>query len=452
MTAGTGGVQDDEFLSGLEAGLAAADARIARLYPGDSGSRQPVHTMYVPATRFHSDLAPAWGATALEVLGDHGGGPAGLAAAFGVDDLPGLHDRVVRKLGDEPVEDMRIDFEDGYGEPGDAAEDAEALSAAHALATALDAGTAPPFVGLRCKSLDRATRRRGVRTVDLFLAALLERADLPDGFVVTLPKVVAIEQVAAFVRVLQRLEEAHSLAEGRLRFEIQVETPQSVLSADGRVALPRLVWAAEGRCVGLHFGTYDYSAALGVAAAHQSLAHPVADSAKALMQIAAAGTGVRLSDGSTNLLPVGDEAAVRAGWREHARLVRRSLERAFYQGWDLHPHQLPSRFVATFAFFRAGLPATAERLRGYVERRAGGVLDEPATAQALAGFLLRGLACGALDEDEVTAATTLDPPALEGLARRRRPHDHVDFAARGGGKIDMIMGEGEGGSSPRAGA
>jgi hypothetical protein len=400
---GTDGVLDDAFLADLDAGLAEADARVVPLDPGDTGTRQPVHTVYVSALRFHADLLSAWGSAALQVLAEHAGGPDGMADAFGVEDLPGLHDRVVGKLDREPVEDLRIDFEDGYGTPGDGTEDADALTAAQALAWALNRGKAPSCVGIRCKSLDRATRRRGLRTLDLFLAGLLGGADLPDGFVVTLPKVVAVDQVVGFVRVLRRLEEAHGLPEGRLRFEVQVEAPQSVLAADGRVALPALVSAAGGRCAGLHFGTYDYTT----------------DFAKALMQIAAAGTGVRLSDGSTNLLPVGDGTAVRAGWHEHARLVRRSLERAFYQGWDLHPHQLPSRFAATFAFFRAGLPPTAARLRDYVERSEGGVMDEPATAEALAGFLLRGLGCGALDEDEVASATTLDRVALERLARRQ---------------------------------
>jgi len=151
----------------------------------------------------------------------------------------------------------------------------------------------------------------------------------------------------------------------------------------------------------LHYGTYDYSAACGIAAGYQSTEHPVADHAKAVMQVAAAGTGVRLSDGSTNVLPVGDAPAVRRAWELHARLVRRSLERGFYQGWDLHPAQLPTRYAATYAFFRDGLPAAADRLRAYLDRRESGILDEPATARALAGFLRRGLDCGAFDRDEV---------------------------------------------------
>jgi hypothetical protein len=101
------------------------------------------------------------------------------------------------------------------------------------------------------------------------------------------------------------------------------------------------------------------------------------------------------------VLPVGSPGEVRAAWALHARLVRRSLERGFYQGWDLHPAQLPTRFAATYGFFRDGTPAAVARLRDYLERRSGGILDEPATARALAGFLRRGLDCGAVDPDEV---------------------------------------------------
>ncbi|MDT4972797.1 MAG: hypothetical protein QOG22_2940, partial [Pseudonocardiales bacterium] len=159
----------------------------------------------------------------------------------------------------------------------------------------------------------------------------------------------------------------------------------------------RMIHAAAGRCAGLHYGTYDYSASLGIAAAYQSMEHPAADHAKAVMQVAAAGTGVPVCDGSTNVLPVGDTAAVRAAWALHARLVRRSLERGYYQGWDLHPAQLPTRFAATFAFYRDGTPAAAARLRAYRERQSSGILDEPATARALADFLQRGVDCGAVD-------------------------------------------------------
>jgi hypothetical protein len=246
---------------------------------------------------------------------------------------------------------------------------------------------------------------------------------VPESFRVTLPKVTSVVQVAAMVELCGALELEYELAEGRLRFEIQVETPQSILGADGTATVARMIHAAAGRCAGLHYGTYDYSASLGVAAAFQSLEHPVADHAKDVMQVAAAATGVPVSDGSTNILPVGDAAAVRAGWQLHARLVRRSLERGIYQGWDLHPAQLPTRYAGTFAFYRSGLAAAVNRLNNYLSRSASGILDEPATAVALASYLTRGLDCGAYDEDAIDklvpagfAALTRD--RLDQLARR----------------------------------
>jgi citrate lyase beta subunit len=409
-----------DVLDELDRRLAPADADLAARYPGDAGGRQPVHTVYVPAGRMTPRLTLEWGASALTALATNAPNAAALAEATGVDHdlvdqvLPG----VLAKLEREPVEDLRIDFEDGYGRRPDEGEDADAGTAARALAAALAGAAPPPCSGLRIRSLEAATRRRGLRTLDLFLGALLAETELPAGFVVTLPKVTDVRQVEAMTLVCRRLEEAHGLAGGRLRFELQVETPQSILAADGTATVARMVQAAGGRCAGLHYGTYDYSAALGIAAAYQSLEHPVADHAKAVMQVAAAGTGVRLSDGSTNLLPVGDPAAVHAAWRLHARLVRRSLERGLWQGWDLHPAQLPTRYLATYAFFREGLPAAAARLKAYAERTAGGVLDEPATAQALAGFMARGLDCGALSEAEVGEHTGLDRAAVDEFARR----------------------------------
>jgi citrate lyase beta subunit len=264
------------------------------------------------------------------------------------------------------------------------------------------------------ESLEAPTRRRGLRTLDLFLEALLAHTAVPPGFRVTVPKVTSVQQVEAMVEICAALESAYGIF--RLRFELQIETPQAVLGADGTALLARMIHTAAGRCVGLHYGTYDYSASLGIAAAYQSMEHPAADHAKAVMQVAAADTGVGICDGSTNVLPVG--AGVRAAWELHARLVRRSLERGFYQGWDLHPAQLPTRFAATFAFYRDGLAAAGARLRSYRERSSSGVLDEPATARALAGYLLRALDAGAVDAAEVSEAAGVDAAELGTLAGR----------------------------------
>ncbi|WP_410571718.1 DUF6986 family protein [Amycolatopsis sp. cmx-4-61] len=389
----------EDVYDAADARLAAADARVAASYPGERPGRQPVHTVYVPASQYKTRLVAGWGKQAMRVFVEHGD-------LLGVD--ADVYERVRAKLLTEPIEDLRIDFEDGFGRVPDDVEDAAALAAGQTLATT--GGT--PFCGLRFKSFEAPTRRRGIRTLDLFFGALLENGPLPPGFIVTLPKVTAVEQVSVAAEVLARLESAYELAEGTLRFEVQIETSQSIVDLDGTLSVARIVHAASGRLSGLHYGTYDYSAGLGVAAAYQSMDHPAADLAKGLMQVAAAGTGVRLSDGSTNRLPIGD--ALPTAWAEHLRLVRRSLQRGFYQGWDLHPHQLPTRFAATYKFYRAGFPEAAERLRAYAGKTAGGVLDEPATAQALAVYLLRGLDCGALDEDELPFGR----PELEKYALR----------------------------------
>ncbi|WP_448074145.1 DUF6986 family protein [Georgenia yuyongxinii] len=406
-------------LGAVEGLLGPVDARLTRDYPGEDTSRQPVHTVYVPADRYRAGLAQEWGERARQAVTDAGGIDAVLdAAAVPAPVRPAVGARVLVKLAAEPVEDLRIDLEDGYGDHGDA-EDDVAVAAARSLRRELVTGAATPFAGIRFKSLEAPTRARALRSLDLFLTALVADGGLPDGLRLTLPKVTAVEQVEAMVAVCERLEAALGEPAGRLCFEVQVETPQAVLGPDGTAGVARIIRAGGGRVDALHYGTYDYSASLGIAAAHQSLEHPAADHAKAVMQVAAAGTGVRLSDGSTNVLPVGTPAQVRDAWALHARLVRRSLERGYYQGWDLHPGHLPSRFAATYAFYRHGLDEAAGRLRAYLDRVPGAVLDEPATARALAWFLARGLDCGAVGAGEL-ADRGLPPEALTTLVRPGR--------------------------------
>lgn len=377
----------------LDALLAAVDAAASGVAPVPPGTRQPVHTAYVPADEFDEAAAIRWGAEALASLQAHAAEPA----LLGVSD--DVYTRVVAKLGAEPVEDLRVDFEDGYGDRPAEEEDAHARRAGAALRSPATAGS-----GIRVKSLERSTRARALRTLDLVLTGA---GGVPAGFVVTVPKVTAPEQVHAADEICA----AASSPGAPLRYELQVETPAAV------ARMAELVAAAGPRCAGLHYGTYDYSAALGVAAAHQSLEHPVADHAKAVMQVHAAAAGLRVVDGSSNVLPVGGSADVRAAWSLHMRLVTRSMRAGLYQGWDLHPAQLVSRYAAAFAFYRDGFAAAAGRLRDYHDRVSGGVLDEPATARALSGYLVRGLDCGALDAADVVAATGLDRDGLDQLSR-----------------------------------
>ncbi|HYI55254.1 MAG TPA: aldolase [Microlunatus sp.] len=427
-----GGRLDERVLADLDARLSETDAFLARAYPGEDGRRQPVHTVYVPADRYTVDLPQRWGAEAAALVAAQGGWQA-LCRTVGVPDhlVEAVATRAEAKLAAEPIEDLRLDFEDGYGPRADEVEDADAVAVAGRLADALDAGVAPAFVGLRFKCFEAPTRRRGLRTLDLFLSSLLERlGELPDGLVITFPKVSTVSQVEAMVAACEAYETAAGLPSGRLGFEIQVETPPLILGADGTAPVAAAIHAGGGRVTSLHYGTYDYSASLQVSAEYQSMEHPVADYAKDVMQAAVAGTGVHLSDGSTNILPIGTDEQVQAAWRLHHRLVRRSLERAIYQGWDLHPAQLPTRFIANIAFYREGFERAATRLHAYLTKSGGGILDEPATARALARYLYRGFACGAVTEDELTSAVGLDAARLELLARPKSDTENVVVAAR----------------------
>jgi citrate lyase beta subunit len=409
--------------------LTEANRSFARRYPGESPARQPVHTVYLGAQHFHRGIARAHGEEAIRSLEGHAGTAEELARVLGLERggrAEELHTRVLEKLRSEPVEDFRIDFEDGFGTHSDHVEDAAAERAAGEVAAAMEEGTLPRFIGLRLKSLAEETRHRALRTAEHFLTALLRSSGgrLPENLLLTLPKATGPEQVAHFVEALAELETRLELPEGALRFEVMVELPQLVMGPRGESPLPLLPDIAGERLVAAHFGTYDYTTALGITPAHQRMRHPACDHARHVMQTSFAGTGIWLSDGSTALLPVGDREAVHRAWCMHFEDVRHSLENAFYQGWDLHPAQLPTRFAAVYSFFLEGRNAAAERLRNFLEKASqatllGASFDDVATGQALLGFFLRGIGCGAFAEGEVRASTGLTAAELEGRSFAR---------------------------------
>ena len=426
-------------LAAIDARLAATDELLATAYPGEGGERQPIHTVYAGAHLVDAGTIADWGARALAAAEEAGGLRAlaeRLSEVLGLGDDPDLDPGrlaalVEEKLAREPIEDLRIDFEDGFGNRTGEEEDAAIDAAVATIAQLAAADALPPHIGIRSKCFETPTRDRAIRTFDRFITGLARTGafagsgGLPAGLELTLPKVTTVDQVVAMVEICERLEAANGLEPGRIRFEVQVETPQVVIGPDGTTPLASLIHAGKGRVSSLHYGTYDYSASLGVAGGHQSMEHPVADFAKSMMQVAIAGTGVRMSDGSTNILPLGDAAQREAAWALHARLVRRSLERAIYQGWDLHAHQLPTRYLASYAFFRTGLASTCERLHNYVNRIESAVMDEPATARALAAFLVRGVNCGAVPESEVVERVGLGAAELVALAHPPRPASTV---------------------------
>ncbi|MCK4872684.1 MAG: hypothetical protein KAS72_08165 [Phycisphaerales bacterium] len=390
--------------------------------------RQPVHTVYGGAHLFHADTVAKLGAIALRSFNTYAAAPSDLADVLGIPEAGELahavHDRVMRKLRTEPVEDYRIDFEDGYGFRADDEEDRDAQRCAGELARGMRDQALPPFVGFRVKPFGGPTARRGLRTLDIFLTALAEQADsrLPDNFVIALPKVDRVESVLAFIEAISTLETTCGFDPGSITVELMVETPRAIIGHDGCCALPGLVEAAAGRCVAAHFGAYDYTAACDVTAAHQSLHHDACVFARNMMQAALSGSGVNLVDGATNILPIEphraakgsppltdeqrltNRTAVHDAWKLSCGNIRRSLAAGFYQGWDLHPAQLPIRYAATYCFFLQGLPEASRRLGRFIEQaaqatRVGNVFDDAATGQGLVNFFLRAIDCGAIAED-----------------------------------------------------
>ncbi|MBK8465394.1 MAG: phosphoenolpyruvate kinase [Chloracidobacterium sp.] len=419
-----------ESFEKITARLRTPMTEFAKRYPGESGRRQPVHTVYGGAHLFKSDTTAKLGQLAVRSF--EAFAPDAATFSHALDLPPKLAEtifaRVGEKLAREAVEDFRIDFEDGYGTRPDAEEDGHTISAAEEVAKGMAAGTLSPFIGIRIKTFSEELMSRSIRTLDLFLTTLVATSGgkLPNNFVVTLPKIVTPEQVAVLADIFDEIEPKLGLTAGSLKMEMMIETTQSIIASDGEIGMPRMLEAARGRCTAAHFGVYDYTASCSITAAYQGMLHPACDFARSMMQVSFGGTGVWLSDGATNIMPVaphrGDNltaeqidenrAVVHRAWKLHYDQCRHSLANAFYQGWDLHPGQLPTRYAAVFTFFLEGLDAASERLRNFVEKAAqatlvGDVFDDAATGQGLLNYFLRAINCGAVTEQEALDLTSI---------------------------------------------
>lgn len=414
-----------EDLAPVVASLADENRAFMQVYPGESDRRQAVHTVYGGAHLFKADSTGKLGEVALRSLKEFAPDAAELARVLGANWKPGFADklyaRIVEKLCREPVEDFRLDFEDGYGNRVNSEEDGHAVQGAQQVAAGMAAGTLPPFIGIRIKPFNEDLRQRSIRTLDIFITTLVQETGgkLPENFVVTLPKVQLAAQVAACAALLSLLEKKLGLPHGAIPIEPMIETPQSIIDRHGNCPLLGIVRSAEGRCRSVHFGVYDYTASSGITAAYQAMGHPTCDFARAHMIVSLAGTGVHLSDGATNILPVAPNrgenlsaeqiahnfAAVHGAWKLGFDDNIHSLVNGIYQGWDLHPAQFVARYAAVYSFFLEGLEAASGRLKAFVEKAAlaslfGDVFDDAATGQGLLNFFLRGIACGAITEAE----------------------------------------------------
>lgn len=436
--------------------------------------RNPVHVVYGGANLFTAETPAKLGRIALKSLETYAPNFAEFARAMwlaGADTLPVFEDavqeiefqlieneekvkaenfaawlawtvynRTFDKLRREPIEDFRIDFEDGYGFRSDAEEDAHALSASGELAKLVQRGDLNsaanfdessgvlPFCGFRVKSFQTETYARAVRTLDLFLTNFAEKCGgrLPENFVVTLPKIARREEIEALADLLDEFERANGIENGVLKVEIMIETPQSIVNERGEIALREFVEAGRGRVNSAHFGAFDYTASFGIAGVHQHLRHEACDFARNMMQIALAPLGIRLSDSVTTEMPVPvyksenlsdaqvkeNFFAVHKAWRAHFNNVTHSLINGFYQSWDLHPAQLAARYAAVYAFYLESADLQAKRLKGFIEKATqanmtGNTFDDAASAQGLLNFFIRALNCGALAETEITTKTSL---------------------------------------------
>lgn len=443
--------------------LKTANIAFQNIYPGDLPDRQPVHTVYGGANLFKSDSTVKMGKGALKSFVTNAPNFAVLAKVLelkGHQSLPEtesqvkelelrleklsdearkadlawlpytVYKKIIAKLEQEAVEDFRIDFEDGFGNRPDDEEDATAVTAATELAKGMKDKTIPPFIGIRIKPFTEDLKARGVRTLDIFVSTLLEKSGgkLPANFVVMLPKVTIPEQIEAIVKLFELIEKANQLPSGSLKMEMMVEATQAVMDADGKNPLLKLIRAGKGRCIAAHFGTYDYTASCNITAKYQTMDHDVCDFAHHMTRVALGGTGIMLSDGATNVMPVGphrgdnltleqeieNRRVVHNAWKLGYGHTMHSLINGFYQGWDLNPAQFPMRYAATYTFFLESYEDAAARLRNFVEKAAqatlsGDVFDDAATGQGLLNYFLRALNCGAITEKEVLATgLTLD--------------------------------------------
>jgi citrate lyase beta subunit len=408
--------------------LKIANTAFQKIYPGDRSDRQPVHTLYGGANLFKSDSALLLGKRSLELFEMYAPNSKVFGDVFGMDHASGfsekVYKKVIAKLKSEAIEDFRIDFEDGYGNRSNEEEDETAKSTALEVAKGMQENTLSPFIGIRIKPFTEEMKERGLRTLDIFVSTLVKASGgkLPDNFVVMLPKVTIPEQPATLAAFFDILEEELGMQKGSLKMEMMVETTQAIMSIDGTNPLYKFIEASNGRCIAMHFGTYDYTASCSITAKYQEMDHPVCDFAHHMTKVALAHTGIWLSDGATNTMPIGPNRGdhlstaqmqenmdvVHRAWRKGYDHIRHSLWNGFYQGWDLNPAQFPMRYAAVYAFFLESYDDAVERLKTFVEKAAratliGDVFDDAATGQGLLNYFLRALNSGAITEDEVLA-------------------------------------------------
>jgi len=335
-------------LEPIVADLCAANREFLARYPGESNRRQPVHVVYGGAHLFKADSTPKLGAVALRTLGASMRPTlrplAGLLGAMWTPDFAAtLYARIVEKLRREPGRISGSISRTVSATAWTARRTATPHQARSRSARGWRPERLPPFIGIRVKPFNEDLRARSMRTFDIFVSALIAKTGgkLPPNFVITIPKVQIAAHVTAAAKVCALLEKKLGLPERTLRLELMVETPQSIFGRDGRCPLLGFIEAADDRCASVHFGVYDYTASFGITAAYQAMGHPACDFARTAMVAALAGTGVHISDGATNILPVGPHRGENLT-TEQVRENRDAVHGAWRRAFDDTLHSLRS--------------------------------------------------------------------------------------------------------------
>lgn len=455
--------------------------------PGAPPVPPPIHTVVWPADRLAPDTVTTIGIDAWTALARYGPDPWSFGQALGVfaphDEPPrasmraqqlqrfredpralqhedfeawlllAVHARVHERLQARPVEDLRVDFEGSYGTRDDAEEDGHAIAAAEAVAQMAARGTLPPRVGLRIKPLSPKATGRAVRTLELFFDTLAGAVTTKVGeLVLTVPRVSLPEQVSAAARLLELLEARHRWSRGRVLMELVVETTPALFDEAGRCALPRLLRAAGGRCVGVNLGSEDLAQACELAPEVADGQGPLADLARGLLRLALGDAHVALSDAVTGPIPEGpypeassltakqradNLAVVRRAWSSGHRQILHALRSGLYQGWDRHGAELPVRYAANYRFFLERFDAAAAQLHALLAAAASSAVpdlhgDDARRGQRLLAFVRRAYRCGAVGKGGLDrwgiAAHELEASRFVDVVAQRR--DRADARPR----------------------
>lgn len=397
-------------------------------------SVHPVHTVYGGAQLFHRNTLKKIGEKGIALIKNYFSEPPYCTVLSGESDVPlnseirqQVIDQTINKLTVNPVEDYRIDFEDGYGLRDSAKEDEDAERCAIELSELFQkSDNSSAFqTGIRIKSFSLPTLQRSIRTFDIFLSTFFQNCDIQNVpfLSVCLPKVTDLKEVELLLSLLTDYAKSHNLNTGFLRAEIMLETPEFYLKSNGFAALREMVDSFSGSFNALHLGLYDFTSSLGVQSADQKYNHPYLDFLRFQTIMQFSKSTIRLVDGATMEMPVekykksefaelseeecnANKIMIINAANAHTENIYHSMKMGFDSSWDLHPGQVAIRYLTLFTNYKKSFSAMRERFINFVENAAratvlNGQFDDAATGQGMLNYFIKGYRLGALSADDI---------------------------------------------------